>query len=184
RKVDQFTRVTKLGGDTLLFVIADSDDPSLVLNLLDAGVDDVFVPPHDFGLVAARVNRAIQSRSRSPVAETESAGQFSATFEVFSFLDLIQMLGHGMKTVRIDLVGPEQSAVIYMEGGRLTHATCGDSTGEAAVYRVIAWEEQGQFTVHEETDFPDASIQSSTESVLMEGCRLLDESTRETAVRS
>ncbi len=178
-QVDKFSRVTKLGGAALLFVLTDSTDPSLVLNLLDVGVDDVFGPPHDFDLVAARINRAIRSRSRDRATETSQAGQFSATFEVFSFLDLIQMLSQGLKTVRIDLSRPEsEPAVIYMQKGRLTHAKLGDIEGERAVHEVIAWEDEGEFTVRQETRFPEATIDYPTESVLMEGLRLLDESKR------
>lgn len=178
-QVDKFSRVTKLGGAALLFVLTDSSDPSLVLNLLDVGVDDVFGPPHDFDLVAARINRAIRSRSRDRGAEKPTTGQFSATFEVFSFLDLIQMLSQGLKSVRIHLTrGKAEEAVIWMQKGRMVHATLGDLQGEEAVYRVIAWEDQGQFTVREESRFPETTIQVSSESVLMEGCRLLDESKR------
>ena len=39
-------------------------------------------------------------------------------------------------------------------------------------------EDDGEFTVHQETEFPKATIQASTESLLMEGCRLLDENRR------
>jgi uncharacterized protein DUF4388/type II secretion system (T2SS) protein E len=178
-QVDKFSRVVKLGGAALLFVLTDSTDPSLVLNLLDVGVDDVFGPPHDYDLVAARVNRAIGSRARERPSEKAPAGQFSATFEAFSFLDLAQMLGQGLKTVRIDLSRSDgEEAVLYMQKGRFTHATCGESAGTDAVYRVIAWEDDGEFTVREETTFPEASIEESTESVLMEGLRLLDESKR------
>jgi hypothetical protein len=178
-EVDRFSRVVKLDTPSLLFALTDATDPSMALNLLDIGVDDVFGPPHEFDLMAARINRAIRSRAdRDPKAGT-GTGQFSATFEVFSFLDLVQTLSQGFKTVRIDLArSTGETAVIYMEKGRILHATCGSSSGSPAVYEVIAWEEDGEFTVHSETDFPEATIADSTESLLMEGCRLLDESKR------
>ena len=50
------------------------------------------------------------------------------------------------------------------------------SHGTEAVYRVITWEEQGEFTVSEESDFPEQNTQESTELLLMEGVRLMDES--------
>ena len=176
--VDRFTRIAKLGGESLLFVLTDSTDPSLVLNLLDVGVDDVFGPPHDFDLIAARINRAIRSRAQSPRHQADEQGQFSATFDVFSFLDLVQMLSQGLKTVRIDLRRNSESAVIFMRKGRIVHAALGDVEGEPAVYAVLTWEDEGSFTVKEETRFPDPTVSVSTESVLMEGLRLLDESRR------
>lgn len=181
-RVHQFARVTKLGGRVLFFVIADADDPSLVLNLLDAGVDDVFVAGQDHGLIAARVNRALRSRRRTPAGPDGESSGFAASFEVFSFLDLIQMLGHGRKSVRIEMMNDGSSATLVMREGTLIHAVLGDETGEEAVYGVIAWEDRGEFTVHQAEDFPEATIAASTESVLMEGCRLLDEAKRDALV--
>ncbi len=179
QEVDRFSRVAKLDGAALLFVLTDATDPSLVLNLLDIGVDDVFGPPHEFEVMAARINRAIVSRSKQRPVGQESPGQFSATFEVFSFLDLIQALAQGFKSVRIDLTrNDKEKASIYLKKGQMVHAACGSLAGAEAVYRVIAWEEQGEFTVHLETRFPEPSIQGSNESILMEGCRRLDQSRR------
>jgi DNA-binding response OmpR family regulator len=175
--VDHFARVAKLDAALLLYVITDSADPAVTLGLLDVGIDDVFSPPHDFDLVAARVSRAIASRSRVRSAFRARGGDFSATFEAFSFLDLAQALGHGLKSVRVELVRPTdgEEAVLYLARGRPVHAVAGSRTGPEAIYRIISWEEDGEFTVHPESDFPPPSIHDSLESLLMEGCRLLDE---------
>lgn len=179
RDVAKFSRVTKLDGSALIFVLTDSSDPSRALTLLDVGIDDVFTPPHDFELIAARINRAIRSRARVATRDEVPAGQFSANFEVFSFLDLVQMLSQGLKTVRIELTRDEsQGAVLFMKSGRIIHATAGRTTGAEAVYEVIRWEDEGEFTVREESELPEPTISVPTDSVLMEGVRLLDESKR------
>jgi len=179
-EVAKFGRIVKLGGKSLLFVLTDSTDPALVLNLLDVGVDDVFGPPHEFDLIAARISRAIRSRPKEQPGASAQPGQFSATFEHFSFLDLAQMLSQSLKTVRVDLSNSaSERAVLFMQKGRFTHATCGQAAGAEAVYRVIAWGADGEFTVREESAFPAPTIQASTESLLMEGCRLLDEAGRQ-----
>jgi hypothetical protein len=90
------------------------------------------------------------------------------------------MLSQSLKTVRVDLSNStSEKAVLFMQKGRFTHATCAESAGPEAVYRVIAWGDDGEFTVCEESTFPTATIQASTESLLMEGCRLLDEAGRQ-----
>jgi CheY-like chemotaxis protein len=178
-EVGRFVRLVRLEGSVPLFVLTDSTDPTLVLNLLDIGANDVFGPTHEFDLMAARLNHAIRNQTRQAANGRRAPGQFSATFEVFSFLDLIQTLGHGFKSVRIDLARSDgEEATLFMEKGRLVHGTAGPHSGAEAVYQVIAWEDDGEFTVHQETDFPEATIQASTESLLMEGCRLLDEARR------
>jgi len=177
--VHNFVRLTRLDGNLPVYVLTDSTDPTLVLNLLDIGANDVFGPTHEFDLMAARLNHAIRNQGRLAEGSGPGKGQFSATFEVFSFLDLIQTLGHGFKSVRIDLTRSDgEQGVLFMEKGRIIHATAGEEAGAAAVYRVIAWEDDGEFTVHREDQFPPATIQDSTESLLMEGCRLLDEGKR------
>lgn len=175
--VDHFARVAKLDAALLVYVLTDATEPAATLALLDIGVDDVFDPPHDFDLIAARMARAIDSRSRVRAAMRRSGGDFSADFEVFAFLDLVQALGHGFKSVRIELQRKStgEDAVLFLERGRPVHARAGDVTGPEAVYRVIAWEDDGEFTVHPESDFPEPTIEDSLESLLMEGCRLLDE---------
>lgn len=61
-----FAQLVRAAGPSFLFVLTDSTDPALVLKLLDIGVDDVFGPPHDFRLLAARINRAIRSKAKRP----------------------------------------------------------------------------------------------------------------------
>ncbi len=175
-EVGQFVRVVRLDGNVPLFVLTDSTDPTLVLNLLDIGANDVFGPTHEFDLMAARLNHAIRSQSRQASTAQSGSGQFSATFEVFGFMDLVQTLGHGFKSVRIDLSKSDgEEARLFMEKGRLIHGTAGEETGAEVVYRVIAWEEDGEFTVSLESEFPETTIEAPIESLLMEGCRLLDE---------
>ncbi len=175
--VDHFARVAKLDAALLLYVVTDQADPALTLGLLDVGIDDVFSPPHDFDLVAARVSRAIASRLKVRSAFRARGGDFSAAFEAFAFLDLAQSLAHGFKSVRVELtrISTGEAAVLFLDRGRPVHASAGPATGPEAVYRIIAWEDDGEFTVHPESDFPPATIHDSLESLLMEGCRLLDE---------
>lgn len=167
--------------EVLVYIVTDSSDASRTLALLDMGADDVFSPPHEFDLVAARISRSVRARSRGRLrTEARAAprsGEFAASFEIFSFLDLVQTLSHSRKTARIEVArGNGEEAVVYTDAGRIIHAVCGETRGEEAVHRVIAWEDDGHFIVHTETDPPDPSIHVATDAVLMEGCRLLDES--------
>lgn len=174
-EVERVCRIMSMD-QALVFVLTDDSDPALVLNLLDVGVDDVFAPPHDFDLMAARVLRGIRARAAAPAAEAPQ-GDFAARFEAFSFLDLAQMLANGHKSVRVDLRrGSGEEAVLFFEKGRPVHATCGALAGPQAVYYVISWEDDGDFTVNDESNFPAPNLAESVESLLMEGVRLLDES--------
>lgn len=173
---ERVCRVLRVDRSALIFVMTDTSDPALVLNLLDIGVDDVFGPPHDFEVMAARIQRAIRARAAQTPQSGPADGQFSARFESFSFIDLAQMLANGLKTARVELRGKGEEAVLYMQAGRPVFSSCGALVGPEAVYRIVSWEEDGEFSVHDAEEFPEPNIAESIESLLMEGVRLLDES--------
>jgi hypothetical protein len=102
---------------------------------------------------------------------------FVASFKVFSLIDLLQALGQSRKTVRIQLARPNrEEAEVYMRHGQIVHAVCGELKGVDAIYQVIGWGEDGSFSVEPTDDSPPDNISESNEAILMEGCRLLDES--------
>ena len=176
-QVELLARVAKLDSTALLFVLTDSTDPALVLKLLAMGVDDVFGPPHDVGVMAERVNRAIRGRARLRPPEKVDGGGFSAAFDGFSFVDLLEALGHGRKTVRLELSsGDGERGIIFLIKGQMVHASAGEDQGERAVYRIIAWEDPRKFTVKKEQDFPEPNIEASNEAIIKEGTRRLSRS--------
>jgi DNA-binding response OmpR family regulator len=166
--------VLRLIPNVMLYAIVESGDPAMTLDLIDAGFDDVLAQPLDWDVVAARVSRAARGLARKQARE--SVG-FRGTFASFSFIDMIQSLSQSRKSVRVDLLrGDGEGAVVYIDGGKLVNARAGTFAGNDAVYRVIAWGDDGSFTVEPISTFPVANISDPTEAVLMEGCRLLDES--------
>lgn len=166
----------KSDSSVLLYAISIERDPRQTLELFDAGYDDVFAPPHDFNIIAARLRKSFQKNSEAMPDRIKSGG-FRAGFKALSFTDLVQALGQSQKSVRIRLTkSTGDKADIYMKDGRLVHAESGTITGEDAVYEIIKWDEDGEYIVEPEKEFPPATIEKSNESILMEGCKLLDES--------
>jgi DNA-binding response OmpR family regulator len=158
--------------DISLYAITMKNDPSQMLNLFDAGFDDVFPFPYNMDIVAARLRKTTTERPKPG-----RPGSFQAAFSAFSFTDLLQGLSQGLKSVKIDLVRSNgNKATIYLNRGRLEHASCGELRGPEAIYEVITWLDDGEFIVEPAKEFPEQNIEMSLESVLMEGCRILDES--------
>lgn len=164
-----------------IFAVTGEAGPARLLTLFDAGFDDVYALPRDLDLVPARLRQALRGPLTGAAAGAAAAparpGAFQATFAAFAFTDLMQTLSQSLKSVRIDLErsGGER-AVVYLDRGQLVHAACGALRGAEAVHRVIAWEDDGSFAVQPESRFPAPNIGLPLESILMEGCRLLDES--------
>ncbi len=53
-------KTLKLDAPPLLYAITQTSDPSRILTLFDAGFDDVFAPPFDFEIIAARIGKSIR----------------------------------------------------------------------------------------------------------------------------
>jgi DNA-binding response OmpR family regulator len=174
QKIMQASGMFKLNGIVLLYAYTRDPEPSLTLDLLDAGYDDVFAQPHDYDVITARISKSLRGLMRKGGT---NQGGFSANFKAFSFIDLMQTLGQSVKTVRIDLTNSAGAgATIFLERGRMTHAICGGVSGEEAIYQVIRWGDDGSFSVEPVDEVPEPNISESNEGILMEGCRLLDES--------
>jgi hypothetical protein len=95
-------------------------------------------------------------------------------------LDLLQSLDMGRKTCALTLTNSADRCQMFFSEGQIHHATYGAGaiTGDEAVYKVLSWT-GGNF----EIDFKGASQEQtttqSTQGLLLEGLRLLDESSRD-----
>jgi DNA-binding response OmpR family regulator len=167
--------VLRLIPGLLMYALVDVADSSTTLDLIDMGFDDVLAPPHDFGIISARVTRSVRQAKRSTSRDTHTG--FRGTFAALSFIDLVQSLAQSRKSVRVELSRTDgEAAMVHLEQGRLIHARAGEVQGVEAVYRVITWGDHGTFMVIPIETFPAANITESVEAVLMEGCRRYDES--------
>jgi DNA-binding response OmpR family regulator len=167
--------VLRLIPGLLMYALVDAADPSVTLDLIDMGFDDVLPPPHDFGIIAARVTRSTRQAKRSSTRDTHTG--FRGTFGALSFVDLLQSLAQSRKSVRVELSrGDGEAAMVHLDQGKLVHARAGEVLGVDAVYLVIAWGDDGTFMVVPIDAFPAPNITDPVEAVLMEGCRRFDES--------
>jgi len=177
---DRFCRrVREEHGDpaTLLFAVTKRSDPSYLLNLMETWFNDVLPLPMNSHVVVARISKALSARGKEAGG---AAGQgFSATFRDLPFADLVQSLGTAGKSVRMRIEhGSGMQAEIHFRKGRIVCAACGDLSGADVVYEVILWQDDGAFRVEPVREFPAPNVTASTEYLLLEGVRKLDESRR------
>nr|MBN2276582.1 DUF4388 domain-containing protein [candidate division Zixibacteria bacterium] len=94
-------------------------------------------------------------------------------------IDLLQMMGHTNKTTRINITGHGQQLTIFIDNGRLIYAECDDKSGAEAVYMCIPWT-NGVWSIDpiKPDQLPPANNDLPIETILLEGCRLLDERNR------
>lgn len=167
--------VLRLIPGLLMYALVEAVDPALTLELIDMGFDDVLPPPHDFGIISARITRSVRQAKRSNARDTHTG--FRGMFGALSFVDLVQSLAQSRNSVRVELSrGDGEAAMVHLDKGKLIHGRAGTLQGAEAVYRVITWGDDGTFMVVPIDSFPAANITESVEAVLMEGCRRFDES--------
>jgi hypothetical protein len=120
--------------------------------------------------------RETKQRRKSRSAKKSLGRGFRGSLGALSFIDLLQTLAQGAKTVHVRLSGPDREhGEVYLRRGRMVHAECGSVTGVDAIYRIIGWGETGTFRVEKAQEFPNDNIFEANEAILMEGCRLMDE---------
>lgn len=89
--------------------------------------------------------------------------------------DLVQHNCQDRKTAQLTIYHREEEADLFFKDGNVVHATLGDLQGEEVVYHILSWDE-GTFTLETGVAPPTISIQRSWSGLLINGARLLDES--------
>ena len=102
----------------------------------------------------------------------------TGTLGLFSLVDLFQLIAASARTGRLGVFHPEGTARIYFNDGQVTHAEFNDVEGEAAIYALFE-DERGSFDFQMGIPASKRSVQTSTENLLLEIIRRLDEAKRD-----
>lgn len=149
------------------------------LRMVVDGVEDYFVKPffvRDLALQARRITARLHQQQMEKMGGR--AGAVSGRLSEMSLLDWMTSLEQGRKTCALVLRKGSDECTIYFTEGQVSHAAYGLAKGDEAVFKVLRWTE-GDW----ELDFSKASSERtttmSTQNLMMEGLRLLDEANRD-----
>lgn len=143
---------------------------------LELGVEDYLTKPIYIKEIIARVNLSLQRKKREGLEqrEAEDRTRFTGSLADMGLVDLLQTIDNSKKSGVLYVTSGKQRGAIYFRDGALVDAELGKLAGEKAVYRALVWSE-GAF----EIDFRDVrredTIETSTQGILMEGMRRVDE---------
>ena len=166
---------------TPTFLLADTASDAGLTGLRERGIEDIIALDANLDRLTGKIH-GLQSRLNARRGGREAAGSAAGArgrLADMNLIDLLQALGPSRKTVRI-AVQPDEShpsaLAIYLDHGTIVFAKLEDLVGAEAVYEGLTWVE-GTWTVESilQADVPSPNNQLSNESILMEGCRLLDE---------
>ncbi len=163
------------------FLLTSQQAAPELTSLFDRGIEDIIPLESSLDMLAVKLRklRVRMDQKASRVKESSAGAGTSGNLRDMNLIDLLQALGPGGRTVRIRVTSDEKELVLYLDSGRITYAEGGGKTGAEAVYAPLSWHE-GKWEVEpiEKADLPEANNELPNESILMEGCRLLDETGR------
>jgi DNA-binding response OmpR family regulator len=145
---------------------------------LELGVDDYLTKPIYIKEIVTRINILLQKRQRQFLDLKKDGTRFAGRVADMPVVDVIQTIEVSRKSGVIQFSGPaNRQAAIYFRDGKVIDAEAGTLQGEDAVYRLLTWNE-GEFEVEFRTVRRREAITTSSQGLLMEGMRRLDEWSR------
>ena len=145
---------------------------------LELGVEDYLTKPIFVRELIARVTLLLARRTQEGIAtkqySTTGRTRFAGSIADMGVVDLLQTFEVSRKSGIVHLQNREAEAQIFFREGKVVDAVLGRLFGEEAVYRALIWND-GNFEVEfSKVDNPDV-IETSTQGLLMEGMRRVDE---------
>lgn len=161
-------------------LIATRGEISEHLRGMQDQVEDVIEKPFFVKEITSRIKRvadkiALEKMAREAPGESVVRGNL----QQMNTMDLFQSLELGHKTCRLSLSNNGDRCDMFFSDGQINHAIYGSLKGDEAVYKVLAWTE-GHFEIDFSGSSPEQTTTRSTQGLLMEGLRMLDESNRDT----
>ncbi len=140
---------------------------------LELGGDDYLTKPIYIKEIVTRVKMILAKVEKERSEKRESKTGFAGSLSDMGVVDLVQTFEIGRKTGTIKLEG-ERTGIIYFKEGKVIDAELGRLRGENAFYRMLNTFE-GNFDVQFVPVDRAERIEVSTQGLLMEGMRRLDE---------
>src|ERR1700757_1275129 len=160
------------------FLMASKADIAERLSPQDAA-DDYLEKPFFLRDATKRVKRMIDRISIEKMAKTApSDGVVRGSLSQMNVIDLMQSLEMGRKSCQLTLSNQGDQCEVFFVEGQVKHAIYGSLVGDAAVFKVLRWT-GGNFQLNFEGKTDQETTKLNTQGLLMEGLRLLDESSRD-----
>lgn len=186
------TRLPKLDGYTLVRRLKERPEWSAIpvvfltsqksiedkIRGLELGVEDYLTKPIFVRELIARVNLLLAKRTQENIAAnrspTSGRTRFSGSTQDMAVVDLLQTFEVSRKSGVVHLRSGTQDARIYFRDGKVVDAELARLRGEEAIYRALIWNEAA-FEVEFKPVTNEDIVEGSTQAILMEGMRRVDE---------
>ncbi|HYL93789.1 MAG TPA: response regulator [Alphaproteobacteria bacterium] len=142
-------------------------------------VEDFIEKPFFVKEAAARIKKVADKIALEKMArEAPGAAVLRGSLAQMNVMDLLQSLDMGRKTCSLTLSNNGDRCKMFFTDGQINHAVYDKLQGDEAVYKVLAWT-GGNFEIDFNGSSREQSVTQSTQGLLLEGLRLLDEANRD-----
>jgi DNA-binding response OmpR family regulator len=163
-----------------VILMASKVDLTEKLKNVQDTVEDFIEKPFFLKEAAARIKKVVDKISLEKMArEAPGESVLRGSLAQMNVLDLLQSLDMGRKTCALTLTNNGDKCSMYFSDGQINHAVYGELKGDEAVYKVLTWG-AGAFEIDFSRSSSEQTVTQSTQGLLLEGLRLLDESNRDT----
>ncbi|WAS93936.1 DUF4388 domain-containing protein [Nannocystis punicea] len=141
---------------------------------LELGVDDYLTRPIYVKEIMVRVKMLLQRKQQERIGKKDARTKFSGQLADMAIVDLMQTIEISRKSGAIEFETDLGPATVWFRDGRLIDAQMGRLQADAAVFRLLGLSD-GRFEVEFKSISRVPTIEESTQSLLMEGMRRVDE---------
>lgn len=161
-----------------VMIMAGKSDIGEKLRMLSVTVEDFIEKPFFVKEATARIKKVVDRLVLEKMArEAPGDSVLRGSLAQMNIMDLFQSLEMGHKSCKLTLTNGGDKCEMWFADGQVSHAVCGGIRGDEAVYKVVAWPD-GSFAIDFTGATTEQSITRSTQGLLMEGLRLVDEAGR------
>jgi len=158
-----------------------------LIEAFQAGCDDYIDRSRQPGGIASHIKQIIVSKMegfRPTQLLTQSDTSLSGNLTHHDLTGVMQMLGHAHQTGALYINAGETDAVLFYEGGEISHAECGTLFGDEAVIYILKNCVNGNSGVYKfvyGTISPQRTVLRSATDLMLDAMREVDEGSRDMA---
>ena len=162
-------RKASWGKDLPWVVYTRRQERALAQRAFELGVIDFVSKPANADLLVAKLSAMLDQR-----ASPRTSRGVSGRLREIGLPDMVQVLFHGRKSGSLKIRAPEGSGEIHFADGNVVNALWEELRGEEAFYAMLKLKD-GEFGLDPSFRTESRIIDSSSESLLLEGMRRMDE---------
>ncbi len=134
-----------------------------------AGAADYLQKPTAPEVVVAKASQIVEVNSRK-----KAAAGLSGSLKDMGLPEVVQVLGQGRKSGQLRVSSGNNSGEMHFDAGNIVHALYGKHRAGDAFYAMLLLKD-GDFAFDPNVKTTERSLNASTESLLLEGMRRIDE---------